>query len=824
MPVLIAAAFLGRQWWVKRAQRYVAGENVEGITRSLDRDAQQGSTPIRFTDVTRTAGIRFHHAPFRRTSQLPEDMGSGVAWGDYDGDGLVDLFFVNFAAPIGVSAEEMASSAATDRLYRNRGDGTFEDVTARAGVGVAHRGMGAAWGDFDADGDRDLFVTSWGENLLWENLGDGTFRDVTRRAGMGGEGFWTGASWADFDRDGDLDLYVCGYVRYVPEKPGAPATRSGAADFPFTLNPSSYPPAINRFYVNRGDGTFDERAVAAGVLGEKGRSLSAAWADFDDDGLPDIYVANDVSDNLLYRNKGDGTFEDLSYPALVADYRGAMGIAIGDWDADLDLDIFLTHWIAQENAMYSNMTATAGPRKLIFADEADRIGLGQISLDLIGWGTALVDLDHDGLLDLFVSNGSTFQKRDDPSKLVPMPAHLYWNRGPQKGFFEIGKAAGVRIEGVGRGAAFADYDRDGDLDLALVLFGESARLLRNDTRGGHWITLQLRQRSGHSSGVGSKVIVRAGGKAFLREAEAGPSYLSQNEPSLNIGIGAATKADSVEVRWLGGKRDAWTNLDADATWLLEEGAPPRRLGAAPTLEEKKRFWELDRNASRLYGEGKWSEAAKLFEQMSELDPTHEDALYSLGNCLLELGRYEEAKRAWERLLARNPSSSRAWVQIGVLRTILGSTLFDLDEAVAAFRTAHRINREESRPLSLLGEAELARGSFAEARESLSAAHRMNPGESSALYLSGYLAWKRGDARRARELLTQTLQSFQTVMPIAGASNEGDVRTSRMKQTLQNVGTRRLFADCVEKLRGESDPTPDRVFPCVDRVLAKLRAG
>jgi len=365
VPVLVGSAIV-----IFRSLRpdapYVAGAETDGITRSLDRSLDEPSCPLRFTDVPAEAGVDFVHAPWRRTSQLPEDMGSGAAWGDYDGDGRPDLFLVNIAAPLGVGEEEAAASGRTDRLFRNRGDGTFEDVTASAGIGRAHRGMAAAWGDFDADGDADLVVTSWGRNVLWENRGDGTFADVTEPAGLTGDGFWAGASWSDFDLDGDLDLYVCGYVRYVPEDPEKIAASAGDSDFPFTLNPSSWPPHPNRLWVNRGDGTFEDRTEAAGVLGENGRSLSASWADFDDDGWPDLYVANDVSDNVLWLNNRDGTFRDASYEAVVADYRGAMGIAVGDWDGDLDLDLFITHWIAQENALYSNMKFAFGGSSIAY--------------------------------------------------------------------------------------------------------------------------------------------------------------------------------------------------------------------------------------------------------------------------------------------------------------------------------------------------------------------------------------------------------------------------------------------------------------------------
>jgi Flp pilus assembly protein TadD len=833
---------------------YIAGEEQEGITRDLDRSLVQATPTIRFTDVTEQAGIQFEHFPFTRTSQLPEDMGSGAAWGDYDSDGLPDLFLVNFAAPLGINDEQMLASTATDRLYRNRGDGTFEDVTESTGLGTAHRGMGASWGDFDADGDLDLFVTSFGENLLWENI-EGSFRNVTDQAGLGGEGFWAGASWSDFDLDGDLDLYVCGYVQYIAEEPGFAETRSGDTDFPFTLNPQSYPPHPNRFYVNRGDGTFEERAAAAGILGDKGRSLAAAWADFDADGLPDLYVANDVSDNMMFLNNGDGTFENVSYQALVADYRGSMGIAVGDWDGDLDLDLFITHWIAQENALYSNLLTdlklAESDRRLMFEDQADRVGLGQIALDLIGWGTAFVDLDSDGLLDLFVANGSTFQSRGDRSRLVSMDPHLYWNRGASTGFFEVGETAGIRTQpqGVGRGAAFADYDRDGDLDLVILHHGASARLLRNDSNRGHWVALQFRGTSGHPSGLGARIVVHAGGQRQLREAGVGPSYLSQNHAEEVVGLGNATLIDRLEITWPGGDKEVWHSLDVDRRWVLEEGQEPRAISRAgkatvphrltsgvskhaivtdlsSTLspEEKVRFWQLRKRASRLFGEGKWTEAADLFDQMIQLDPTHEDALYYRGNCQLELGNYNLARDSWERLLQVNPSSSRALVQIGILHTLAGANdNYDLEAATAAFQQAHRINREESRPLVLLGEAALALGNLDSAGKALTSAYRMNPRATSALYLSSYIEWKRGNQDRAGELLDMAYRSLEVAEPVQGVLGEGDTRSTLMAESRDRAEGRRLFSGCVASLRAtDSSLDPNVILPCVDRALADLR--
>jgi tetratricopeptide (TPR) repeat protein len=560
----------------------------------------------------------------------------------------------------------------------------------------------------------------------------------------------------------------------------------------------------------------------------------------------------------MFLNRGDGTFQDISYQALVADYRSSMGIAVGDWDGDLDLDLFLTHWVAQENALFSSRTsksqADGSGGMLQFTDDADRVGLGQIALDLVGWGTAFVDLDNDGWLDLFVANGSTLQQRDNPNQLVPMHPHLYWNRGPDAGFFEVGAEAGLRTNppGIGRGAAFADYDADGDADLLITRHGGRARLLRNDSPGGHWIGFKVRARSGHPSGIGARIVVRAGDRAYLREAGAGPSYLSQNYSDVLFGLGEATRVDRVEVSWPGGYREVWSDLEVDRLWVLEEGRPPQPVddpagvGGAKdrhahrtsgvsrfalvsdvtsdlTREEKQRFWKLNRRAQDLFGQGNWEGAAAAFAEMTALDPRHEDALYYRGNSLLELERFAEASECWEQLIRANPSSSRAWVQLGILHTLPNAgALFDLNAASNAFQTAHRINREESRPLMLWGEVDIAQGRLDAARENLEAAYRMNPRATAALYLSGYIAWKRGDTRRAQELLERASASLEKELPVRGVLGEGDTRSSEMVATRRKAARRRLFAGCVEALRPAPEPlAPEQSFPCVDQTRAKL---
>ena len=565
---------------VPSKQTYRPGEAVEGLTATLARALPEDYPRITFTDATREAGIAFRHFEGRRTSQLPEDMGSGAAWGDYDNDGWMDLFVVNQAGPLTLNPEKQAASAAHHALYHNNGDGSFTEVSAEAGVDGRAWGMAAAWGDADNDGFADLFVSAYGQNTFYHNNGDGSFADRTRAAGLDApDGFWAGASWGDYNRDGRLDLYVTGYVKYVPLE-GRQGSSQYDVEVPPSLNPSSFNPERNLLYRNNGDGTFSEVARKAGVENAQGRSLSAAWADFDDDGWPDLYVANDVSDNVLFRNLGNETFEEISHRALVADYRGAMGIAVGDWDGDADLDMYITHWIAQENALYSNRHADRAPRPaptpgpLQFMDLADRFGLGQIALDYIGWGTGFFDYDNDGRLDLFVTNGSTFQQEDAPHLLIPMKDQLFWNRDDEAGFYEVSAVSGAFFETayVGRGAAFADYDNDGDVDVFVVNHDGPGILLRNDAEAlNRWLKVALQGQQSNRSAFGARLRVVAGDRVQIRQIGAQSSYCSQHSPLAHFGLGTASAVDTLAVIWPGGHRQTWLDVPANQTLRLVEG-------------------------------------------------------------------------------------------------------------------------------------------------------------------------------------------------------------------------------------------------------------
>jgi len=584
VPAVGAAAVLGYFAVVAsiREDPTAANEDgsIDGLTSVLEREVSEEMVQFRFEDNTKALGIDFIHFPDTRRSLLPEDMGSGVAWGDYDDDGDPDLFLVNFCSSIR-NEDATLQQAGRCRLYRNDDGESFKDVTGSSGLGLRVFGLAAEWGDYDGDGDLDLYVTSYGPNVLMRNNGDGTFTDVTEAAGVGDPSFSAGCSWADYDRDGHLDLYVCNYVAFIdePERVGD-TTRQYGSEIPYTINPSAYPPVANRLYRNNGDGTFNDCAAAAGVENPTGRSLEAAWLDFDNDGWIDLYVANDVSSNGVFRNMGDGTFADIGASSLAADYRGAMGLAVGDHGNDGDMDVFVTHWLAQENAFFENMwsegwTNDDGERRLFFMDSAEYVGLGHVSLRMVGWATGFVDFDNDGYDDLWVVNGNTLESPTDPTQLKPQQTHLFWH-DPKKGFYEIGARACAALAQpmVGRGGAMADFDGDGRVDVAICRHGTGPLLLRNTTNNtNHWTRVELRQASGNTRALGARVELRAGGRTYTSQIGANASYLSQDEMTLHIGLGSATRIDQLLIHWPDGEKETHENLPVDRTLQFTRRGP-----------------------------------------------------------------------------------------------------------------------------------------------------------------------------------------------------------------------------------------------------------
>jgi len=556
-----------------------ADGSIKGLTSVLDREITADIATIRMHDATRDAGIDFIHFPGTRRSLLPEDMGSGVAWGDMDDDGDPDLFLVNYASSM-LEPIDAHGDAGLCRLYRNDG-GAFVDVTHDVGLDAPIRGCAAAWCDYDGDGDLDLYITAYGPNRLYRNDG-GLFEDVSREAGVDDSGFGAGVAWFDADGDEWIDLYVCNYVDFeYREGDLSRRERQYGAEVPFTLNPSSYPAQPNRLYRNNRDGTFTDVAAESGVADPRGRSLGAAPFDFDLDGDIDLYVANDVSANGVFRNRGDGTFEDIGAISLAADYRGAMGMAVGDLDRDSDFDLFVTHWVAQENACFENMHSenwigNDGERRLFFMDTAELLGLGQISLKTVGWSTGFADFDNDGLDDLWVVNGHTLEDADDPTRLRPQAMQLF-RQIAGEGFFEVAEqACGALCEPmVGRGGASADYDGDGRVDLVLVGHGEPVRLVRNSTPAGNAVRLRLRQPAPNTRALGARVQVSTTSGTQAKQIGASAAYLSQDGLDLAFGVGAETHAD-VQIVWPDGETLTLPRVEAGP--LLEV---VRARGSAP---------------------------------------------------------------------------------------------------------------------------------------------------------------------------------------------------------------------------------------------------
>jgi hypothetical protein len=537
--------------------------------------------PVTFRDVTREAGIAFvHNSGAYGRKYLPETMGSGLAFLDYDGDGRQDLFLVN-----GSDWRERRAGKggrkSTQALYRNRGDGTFEEVTAKAGLAVELYGIGAAAADYDNDGDADLFVNALGPDRLFRNRGDGTFEDVTRLAGVSDPGFGSSATWVDYDRDGWLDLFACNYVQW-----------SSDTDIFCTLDgvnksyctPESYRGASNRLYRNRGDGTFEDATRAAGVFDPTGKSLGVVAFDYDGDGWMDLAVANDTQPNFLYRNRGDGTFEEVGGTAGIAfseegKARGAMGIDAADYDGSGRDSLVIGNFSNEMLGLYHN------EGRGLFIDDAALAGIGQPSLLTLAFGCFFFDYDLDGRLDIFVANGHVENdiNRVQPSVTHAEPPHLF--RGIGDGRFDqmedrVGED--LRRPVVARGAAHADYDNDGDLDIAVSTNNGPALLLRND--GGNangWLRLRLVGRRSNRDAVGAVVRVKAGDLTGSRTVRSAASYASQSEMVLTFGLGPGragnpTAAD-VRVTWPGGATQTFTGLAPGRLHVLEEAeAPPAR--------------------------------------------------------------------------------------------------------------------------------------------------------------------------------------------------------------------------------------------------------
>lgn len=514
-----------------------------------------------FTDVTQAAGLHFVHSfGDDQFSNLIEAVGSGAAWLDYDQDGHLDLYIATGKHHPDISKGTPLEGEWLNRLYRNAGNGTFEEVTAKAGVGCPGcYSMGVTVGDYDNDGFPDIYVSNYGPNTLYRNRRDGTFEDATARAGVGDPRCSVAATWFDYDRDGHIDLYIGNYIQFDPRY-----NLYYAPDgFP---GPLAYAAELDRLYRNRGDGTFEDVTERSGIAAA-GRAMSVTAADFDDDGYDDIYVSNDAMENYLFYNQGGTRFEESGLPAGVAynaagDSTSHMAVDVGDYDGDGRLDIFVS------DSSISSLFRNEGNR--LFSDLSVPLGVGIHSAQFVGWGSFFFDHDNDGDLDIFKVNA-------DLSRLFGQEPQLYENSGGrfQDRSEELGSF--FRREWLSRGAAFADYDNDGDLDVVVVNLHSPAVLLRNDGEHGAWMQLRLsgRRRPGSADGsnrdgLGAKVTLTSAGRTQIMERRSSASYLSQNDPRLHFGVGSADRVERVEIRWPSGRVQLLSELPARQLLVVEE--------------------------------------------------------------------------------------------------------------------------------------------------------------------------------------------------------------------------------------------------------------
>jgi hypothetical protein len=528
-----------------------------------------------FTDIAAEAGLRMRFASGGEKSKkyIIEANGSGVALIDYDNDGWTDIFLVN-GSKLG-----SPPAGATNRLYRNQQDGSFTDVTAGAGLAQGGWGNGVCAGDFDNDGGTDLYVTYWGSNVLYRNTGKGRFEEIAQKAGVAGpaEEWSTGCTFLDYDRDGFLDLFVASYQQFDMAKTPLPGKGANCEwkGMPVFCGPRGLPYGRATLYRNRGDGTFDDVSAKSGIGEVNGvYAFTAVAADFNLDGWIDIYVASDSTPSLLFRNNQDGTFSEIGTEAGAAFNehgfeQGGMGIAVGDFNADGRLDLIKTNFAGDHPNVYQNMGDG------IFEDVVLRAGLG-VNPQYVGWGVALADLDNDGWQDIFQVNGHVYPELEQSSlrERYFNPRLVYRNLGNGR-FEDVSALAGAGVAALrsSRGAAFGDLDNDGDLDVVVMNMSDLPSLLSNDLKSNrHWIQLRLEGRKSNRSAIGAIVTLRAGGRQQTQPVLSQSSFVSQNDGRLHFGLDTATKVDAIEVRWPNGESETFPGAGSDRVVVLVEGS------------------------------------------------------------------------------------------------------------------------------------------------------------------------------------------------------------------------------------------------------------
>jgi enediyne biosynthesis protein E4 len=557
---------------------------VQAHHKTPAKSATANSSTLKFVDIAQQAGLTVSHISSPEKKYIVESMSGGAGLIDCDNDGKLDILTVN-----GSTVDHYRQGGDTMiTLYHQDANLRFSDITKAAGLTRKGWGMGVAVADYDNDGLPDIYVTGYGGNVLYHNLGNCRFEDVTEKAGVRGGGFSTGAAWADYDRDGYVDLFVSRYVHFDMNK--LPDFGSDEKNCRFKgilvqCGPWGMIGESDLLFHNRGDGTFEEVSKKAGVHDPTHYyGLGAIWGDYDNDGWPDLYVANDAGPNYLYHNKHNGTFEEvgmLSGIAISGDglEQGSMGVDWGDYLHDGRMAMFVTNFVEQPDTLYRNMGENG------FADASWPAKLARPTYPMVGWGTAFFDPDNDGWLDLLVANGHVYPQTDSIPDTTGYRQPLMLFRNKRDGRFENDSAvlASIPLKSR-RGAAFGDINNDGNVDVVLINVGETPSLLLNQSQNrNHRVLFKLVGTKSNRSAIGARVTVQAGALKQFSEIRAGGSYISQNDPRLHFGLGSETHMEQVEIRWPSGKTELLKNLPADFIYTVVEGRGVQQKLPLPAL-------------------------------------------------------------------------------------------------------------------------------------------------------------------------------------------------------------------------------------------------